>query len=371
MTPHLLSRFREPYPSNFTAASSLRHGLGSGLFVVLFMVVAQPFGLGELAEEIRTVLYAGYGLVTAGAIGVTGLVVPRLFPRWCREEDWTAGRFILFAGGVMLLIGLASFAFTRQVFVAYGFPLTHLDLSRVMAGTVLIGVFIIATITLANQNRLLRRNTRIGEAANARLGVAGPRDGDAARPSDVAAPQEPGDEAPAGDGGTRPLSATGGRGDEATEAPEKADVVPTDEAAGTALPAPAGPVPAQASPAAPAPLPEVITLVVEDGRKRLRFRSSELVGLSADENYVEVRLQREKEPVVLVRSTLAGLEAQLAAYHPRLFRCHRAHLVNTARIRGVTGNAQGLRLRLEGRDEPVPVSRRYVEEFRRRVLPLL
>lgn len=379
MGPNVLSRFREPYPSDFSTASTLRHGLGSGLFVALFMVVAQPFGLANLAEGTRAVLYTGYALVTAGAIIAAGLVVPRLFPRWCREESWTAGRFILFAGGVMLLIGFASFAFTRRVFVANEIPLTHLGLSRVMAGTVLIGVFIIATITLFNQNRLLHRNTRIGEAANARIGAIAPRAGEAVpAPAGDAPPEMPRDGRENGSGlrqGPSSVRQAGVPGEARERGGEKpAGSSPVDEAAEATPrvpPVPAGAFPKTELSDAPAPLPELITLRVEDGRKSVRFRSSELVCLSADENYVEVRLQRDKDPVLLVRSTLSGLETQLAAFHPRLFRCHRAHLVNTARIRGVSGNAQGLRLRLEDRDEPVPVSRRYVEDFRRLVLPLL
>lgn len=386
MTLQFLNRFRDPYPSNFTAASTLVHGIGSGLFVVLFMVVAQPFGLASLAEEIRTVLYGGYGLITAGAIILSGLVVPLLFPRWCREENWTAGRFVLFAGGVMLLIGLASFEFTRRVFIAYELPLIHLGLTRVMAGTVLIGVFIIAVITLLDQNRLLRRNTRIGEAANARIGQgqgqpgAAPDTGTAraeARcagsgqvvpPSDTPGdrPGRTGDDGSPMDGGEGPVKPDAVRFEPPTAAPTSASrrPAPPDDGARRRLDA--------ASPAsAGVAWPDVISLRVEDGRRDLRFRLDDLVCLSAEENYVEVRLQREKDPVLLVRSTLAGLEAQLAAFHPRLFRCHRTHLVNTAKIRNVSGNAQGLRLKLEGLDEPIPVSRRYVEEFRRLVLPML
>lgn len=47
-----------------------------------------------------------------------------------------------------------------------------------------------------------------------------------------------------------------------------------------------------------------------------------------------------------------------------LIRAHRSYLVNSSTIESITGNAQGLVLRLAECDRPVPVSRSYVPVFR-------
>ncbi len=68
---------------------------------------------------------------------------------------------------------------------------------------------------------------------------------------------------------------------------------------------------------------------------------------------------------MLLRSSLTRIERQLRPFYPRLFRCHRAYIVNSARIVKVAGNAQGLKLTLKDAAAAIPVSRRYVDEFRR------
>lgn len=62
------------------------------------------------------------------------------------------------------------------------------------------------------------------------------------------------------------------------------------------------------------------------------------------------------------RLTLASLEQQLDADF--LHRCHRSYLVNLRKVDQWEGNTQGLRLLLQGHQETIPVSRKYVAEIR-------
>ena len=89
------------------------YGLGSGLFVSLFFTVFEPFGFALLPEAPRRALFIGYGLVTGLAIVLNGLLLPRLAPRFFREENWSLGRQILWMGWVTLIIGLGSLSALR------------------------------------------------------------------------------------------------------------------------------------------------------------------------------------------------------------------------------------------------------------------
>jgi DNA-binding LytR/AlgR family response regulator len=60
------------------------------------------------------------------------------------------------------------------------------------------------------------------------------------------------------------------------------------------------------------------------------------------------------------------MEEQLAA-HPAFFRCHRMYLVNLQRVISVSGNAQGLKLQLDGLEEAIPVSRNLTETVREKL----
>lgn len=119
------------------------------------------------------------------------------------------------------------------------------------------------------------------------------------------------------------------------------------------------------------PANEKVIIFAENNRDKFSSNLDELLHIDAEENYIQVHYKKEKNERMLLRSSMSRVERQLRPFYPRLFRCHRAHIVNIGRIRKVTGNAQGLRLTLEDAENPIPVSRRYVEEFRREVIGLL
>ena len=115
--------------------------------------------------------------------------------------------------------------------------------------------------------------------------------------------------------------------------------------------------------------PPRVELVAENGKDVLRLDLDDLLFIQAEENYVRVHARGEK-PQPLLRSSLAAVERQLRPFQPRLFRCHRAFIVNLERIAKVEGNAQGLSLTLQDFPTVVPVARRYVGEFRRLIREL-
>jgi DNA-binding LytR/AlgR family response regulator len=64
----------------------------------------------------------------------------------------------------------------------------------------------------------------------------------------------------------------------------------------------------------------------------LRVALADLLFIQAEENYVQVFHKSEKPGRVLLRSSLTRIERQLRSFYPRLFRCHRTCIVNTAQI---------------------------------------
>lgn len=108
-----------------------------------------------------------------------------------------------------------------------------------------------------------------------------------------------------------------------------------------------------------------IELVAQNEKDIFRRSLSQIQFLVAEENYVAVHFFEEKAKRELIRSSLSRLEKQLEPFRPILFRCHRRYIVNINHIASLSGNAQGFRLMLENSEEVIPVSRRYVAEFRR------
>lgn len=108
-----------------------------------------------------------------------------------------------------------------------------------------------------------------------------------------------------------------------------------------------------------------VEILAENNRDVFRVGLDDLIYISAEENYVELFLKTQKLERRLIRSSLSRTEEQLKPFYPRLFRCHRTYMINVDKVVDVAGNAQGLKLTMEHIPTPIPVARRYVEEFRR------
>ncbi|MFT4545643.1 MAG: hypothetical protein ACI9UR_000802 [Bacteroidia bacterium] len=104
--------------------------------------------------------------------------------------------------------------------------------------------------------------------------------------------------------------------------------------------------------------------ITDSAGKELLLNSEDIRYAEAMQNYVTVwfvekgNLQKE-----VLRATVSSLEEQLADCP--VIRCHRSYLVNVDAVEKVSGNAQGLRLKLSGiTQDEVPVSRSYISKIR-------
>ena len=127
------------------------------------------------------------------------------------------------------------------------------------------------------------------------------------------------------------------------------------------------PAPAAGSSPIPGPVPPGITLPSEAGTP-LPLGLNELLFARAADNYVEVfHLQVGQLRRTVLRSSLKALSDALLPYGERFLRCHKSHLVDLHKVQRVSGNAQGLRLHLNGVEEPIPVSRQLTATVRERL----
>ncbi len=101
-------------------------------------------------------------------------------------------------------------------------------------------------------------------------------------------------------------------------------------------------------------------------REMLEVASGDFLYAEAEGNYVKVcyRAGVDKQVVKkLLRATMKQAEEAVLG-SLSVVRCHRAFLVNVEKVVRVDGNSQGYRLRLEGCEEDVPVSRAYAKEVK-------
>ena len=113
--------------------------------------------------------------------------------------------------------------------------------------------------------------------------------------------------------------------------------------------------------------PVLIHLRGDNQREALSIYPGNLFYVSSADNYVRIQYRDDGvQKSVLMRSTLKKMEDQLSA-HRFFFRCHRMYLVNLQLVTSVTGNAQGLKLQLNGLDEAIPVSRNLTETVKEKL----
>lgn len=101
-------------------------------------------------------------------------------------------------------------------------------------------------------------------------------------------------------------------------------------------------------------------------KEMLEVAAGSFLYAEAEGNYVKVNYRSAgggKVMQKLLRATMKQAEEAVSAC-PFIIRCHRAFLVNIRQVVKVDGNSQGYRLRLEGSEEEVPVSRVYAKEVK-------
>ena len=98
------------------------------------------------------------------------------------------------------------------------------------------------------------------------------------------------------------------------------------------------------------------------------INANHLFYIEAASNYIKLFFeQKEKLAYSIVRMTMKKATETVAPY-PVFFRCHRAYIVNLDKIEQVDGNAQGYKIKLQGTEDLIPVSRNLNSEFSDRLL---
>lgn len=110
-----------------------------------------------------------------------------------------------------------------------------------------------------------------------------------------------------------------------------------------------------------------LVIASHNGAELFSCRPDELIYIEAFDNYISIfHVKNGTEDRQLMRQTLAAAALALEGYR-NFYQCHRSYVVNLARVKEVSGNAQGYKLALHGTDKLVPVSRKMAGGFLERL----
>ncbi len=309
MLVRLLTFLRQPYPVLDGPAAQFRRAGLIGLFVGGFLLVFQPFGLGEWQTTDKALKIGGFGLITLLVTLAWYVGWPAAAPGFFRENRWTVGRAAFFLNGNMMLIAAGNLLYLNMV---QGTPINLERVTWMMGATFLLGLFPAVGTTVATYIQQLREH----QARAAAVTVA-PSSGPPVAPP-----------------GALPQA-------EAALLPNAATLAP----------------------------PVTLTFTPDNGRDPLTLPTAAVLFLESADNYCTVvrcpATAGAPPGRTLLRAALSRLAAQAEAQaSTRLVRVHRSYSVNLAHVVRVSGNAQGYRLHFGGvaaEVEAVPVGRTYAE----------
>lgn len=102
--------------------------------------------------------------------------------------------------------------------------------------------------------------------------------------------------------------------------------------------------------------------------ERIELFPDDLHVITSASNYIKLfHLQKEQLVYSMIRSTLKKAEEAVLT-EANFFKCHRAYIINLDKVVHVQGNAQGYKVRIEGYEELIPVSRNLNTEFSDKLL---
>ena len=161
-----------PFPSPQGDWHHFITALLTGIFVGVFLLVFQPFGMAE-ADHWNPIRVLGFGFVTFICLLIIYFVIPKLFPRFYNEANYTVGKDFITSAITVIVIGIGN-----SIYLSFWEYIGLSGAFGMIWNTFLVGIFPLTFIGLLQYNKLQRQHHKASEeiniAANRQLNSAQP-----------------------------------------------------------------------------------------------------------------------------------------------------------------------------------------------------
>ncbi len=154
--------FNQPYP---LPKSKWKLIIFISLFVAIFMLVFQPFGLSDYQHDYKTILIAGYGLVCFIVLIFNLFIVAALFKKWFLPTSWTLFRQIVWLTWILFSIGIGNYLYSSLLFSIWSW----MGLIVFQMFTLAVGIIPVVVLTVLQQNFMLSQNLKSAKEFNSQL----------------------------------------------------------------------------------------------------------------------------------------------------------------------------------------------------------
>lgn len=150
---------KQPYPFHFRKWKII---ISISLFIGLFMLIFQPFGLSQVTGSYKSAFCLGYGVVTMITMIINIVIIQNIFKSWFNNEVWTVLKQIIWLTWIIFSIGLGNFIYTSIFSLHWSWQaFLYFQLF-----TLAVGLIPIVALTIINQNRLLTENLKSAQEFN-------------------------------------------------------------------------------------------------------------------------------------------------------------------------------------------------------------
>lgn len=109
---------------------------------------------------------------------------------------------------------------------------------------------------------------------------------------------------------------------------------------------------------------EKITISASNQRDNITLNLNDLLYITSADNYIDVYYMESKAlKHNLLRNTLHNIEEQIAKNFQSIKRCHKSFIINIELVKSISGNASGYKIKLEGVEFLIPISRKYKDDI--------
>ena len=154
---------RQPYP---LFENRWRIILSISLFVSLFILIFQPFGISNYTGEFKPLFEAAYGIVTFIVLIIDLFLFPLFLDEWFDSQKWTVFKQMIWQVWILFSIGLGNFLYS-SLFLRFTDGLNAFLTFQFY--TLVVGIIPILIITILHQNSLLSKNLKLAGEMNADL----------------------------------------------------------------------------------------------------------------------------------------------------------------------------------------------------------
>ncbi len=158
---NFIKYLNKPYPWTLNKWKAI---ISISIFISVFLIIFQPFGLQYVQLDHKTMILAGYGLVTFFLLVINMIVLPFLFISFFDESKWTILKQILWLSWIVISIGACNYIYS---FLFSIFAWIGIQGFLIFTGfTFAIALIPVALVTILTHNRLLKNNLRRSHEIN-------------------------------------------------------------------------------------------------------------------------------------------------------------------------------------------------------------